>query len=154
MNVGMKILLSLSFFCVLLFLFWMFLSFRKPEKKEMKIGGNTLFVEVAETSMQQTKGLSGKRKLAENEGMIFVYPYPQQPTFWMYDMKFPIDILWVNERSIIGIEKNVSPESGTPALRLRRYKAPSAITSVVEVQAGWSEKHNITQGSNVEYWGE
>src|SRR3989304_8626088 len=154
MNVGMKILLSLSFFCVLLFLFWMFLSFRKPEKKEMKIGGNKLFVEVAQTSVQQTKGLSGRIFLGEDEGMVFVYPFPQQPTFWMYGMRFPIDILWVRDQSIIGIEKNVSPEFGTPVLELQRYKAPSAITAVIEVQAGWSEKHKITPGSEEEYWGE
>src|SRR5919107_4775309 len=76
----------------------------------VQIKGLNINVSLAETPEQQTKGLSIKNTLGENEGMLFVFDTPKKNSFWMKDMKFPIDIIWISSNhTIIHIEKSLSP---------------------------------------------
>src|SRR5215210_5980484 len=76
----------------------------------VKIKGFDINVSLAETPEQQTKGLSIKNNLSENEGMLFIFDAPKKNSFWMKDMKFPLDIVWINSNyGIIHIEKNLQP---------------------------------------------
>ncbi|WP_425354760.1 DUF192 domain-containing protein, partial [Listeria monocytogenes] len=54
-------------------------------------------------------GLSGRSSLGINSGMFFIFDYEHLPRFWMKDMQFPIDIVWINkDMKIIGVEKNLN----------------------------------------------
>ena len=81
-------------------------------KSEVILGGKTFSVEVADTNLLRERGLSGHKPLGEYEGMLFIFQKPDRYGFWMKDMLFSLDILWLDENyKIIHIEKNLSPKT-------------------------------------------
>lgn len=102
------------------------------ETTSIKIGSRTFIAEVANTEAKRTLGLSGRKSLQTNQGMLFVFDEPSQPGFWMKDMNFPIDIIWLDEnKKIIGIEKNLQPSSYPQV-----FYPPQKIKSVLEINSG------------------
>src|SRR3989344_3587537 len=77
----------------------------------VKIAGEKIHVMLALTPIEQQQGLSGRDGLKDDEGMLFVFANSGEHLFWMKDMKFPIDIIWLNDnREVIYIKKNARPE--------------------------------------------
>lgn len=105
--------------------------------------GNYISAELALTPAQWQKGLSGRKELKENQGMLFVFPESSYQSFWMKDMKFSIDIIWVDESfKIVGIEKNLPPCVD----KCPTYESPVPVKYVLEVNAGFSEKEKLKEG--------
>jgi uncharacterized membrane protein (UPF0127 family) len=78
------------------------------------IAGVRLSVEVADTPAERGRGLSGREMLPENSGMLFVFDTPGRYGFWMYGMKFPLDIIWIDERlRVVYFVENAQPISTT-----------------------------------------
>ena len=127
--------------------FSVFLLFspQKIEIKELSVDGKTFVVEIADTSYLQMKGLSGHKPLAENQGMFFVFPDQSIHSFWMKDMLFPLDIIWISQDlKISHIEKNLSPETYPTA-----YGTSTLSQYVLEISAGLTEKYNIKIGDSI-----
>lgn len=96
------------------------------------INGSKIRVEMADTLMKQAKGLSGRKSLGVGEGMLFLYAKPGFYSFWMKDMSFPIDIIWISEDyEIIDIASNIQPDSFP-----RTFAPQKASQYVLEVNAG------------------
>lgn len=110
--------------------------------KTLKIDEATLNIEVADTNIKRELGLSGKKGLAENEGLLFVFDIEGYYGFWMKDMNFAIDIAWLNKnKQIIYIESNVSPATYPQVFK------PSALALyVLETSANFFENHQIKIG--------
>lgn len=109
------------------------------------IANRKLTVDIADEPQEQMQGLSGKKNLKENEGMLFIFPAPTKPGFWMKEMKFSIDIIWINSKgSAVQINKNVSP-----ATFPKIFYPPSDIKYVLEISAGWSDKNKIKIGDAI-----
>jgi hypothetical protein len=106
---------------------------------EVKIGGVSVTAEIVSTAMARERGLSGRMALADNTGMLFVFPRDDRWGFWMKGMNFPIDIIWLDTAGkIITIAPSVSPQTypqvfypQTPA----RY--------VLELPAGFTTTHEL-----------
>ena len=128
----------------------------KSKKRESEISTNTtiikiadhrLTVEIADEPDEQARGLSSRESMAKNKGMLFVFSKLGKPGFWMKDMKFTIDIIWIKESGeIIGITKNISPNTFPEA-----FYPPSEIKYVLEVNAEWSDRNNIKIGDAVSF---
>ncbi len=75
--------------------------------------GDTIFnVDVVDTDTERTQGLSGRESLVEEEGMLFVFEKSGIYPFWMKDMSFPIDIIWIDENlKVVYIKENATPQS-------------------------------------------
>ena len=113
----------------------------------VKIGGQKIKVEVASTPEKQEKGLSGRKKLKENEGMLFVFDKSDQHFFWMKDMNFPIDIIWLDEGlSVIYIKKNVAPKSFPES-----FGPDKNAKYVLELISNFSEKNNLKEGDGAKF---
>lgn len=121
--------------------------FQLPEKLIVTVGSQEITAEHAHTPDQLTKGLSGRLHLDSNTGMLFTLPQTHVPRFWMKDMNFPLDIIWVREGRIVDISKNVPPPSGG---NLPLYSPGEPTDAVLEVNAGWTETHNINIGDKLE----
>lgn len=67
------------------------------ESLNISINKKELIVDVALTEEEQEKGLQGVKELKDNEGLLFVFPEPQQVSFWMKDTDIPLDIIFINE---------------------------------------------------------
>lgn len=109
------------------------------------IGGHELLVDVADTNEERMKGLSGRERLGENQGLLFIFDVSDLYGIWMKNMKFPIDILWVDEKfQVVDTRENVLPES-FPEI----FYPISPAKYVIEVPAGWVEKSGIKNGAMV-----
>ncbi len=88
-------------------------------------------------------------------GMLFDFVATQtvgKKQFWMIDMQFNLDMIWIANNKIIGIDKNVpAPPLGTPEEKLPRYPSPGPIEYALEVNTGWSDAHDIKIGDAVQF---
>lgn len=114
------------------------------------MNGLVLVADIAATDEQRTKGLSVKDRLGENEAMLFVFDNEAEHTFWMKNMKFPIDIIWLDsDKTIVHIEHNLQPCSFE--LLCPTYKPNVESLYVLETVGGFAEKHDIVKGTMVEF---
>lgn len=120
-----------------------------PVFGSIKIGKNELNVEIASTPQAIEQGLSGRREIG-SDGMLFAINPPRQTAFWMKDMLFPIDIIWISNSKITGIEKNVPmPQPDITDDKLPLYNSPSLVDFVLELPAGTTSDLKITLSSEV-----
>jgi uncharacterized protein len=78
----------------------------------VQIGRGEIVVEVADTDESRARGLSGRQSLGEDEGLLFVFETIGNHGFWMKEMHFPIDIIWLDEeKKVVHIESGVKPET-------------------------------------------
>jgi uncharacterized membrane protein (UPF0127 family) len=114
---------------------------------EISIGSNVFSVELATTTMEQARGLSFRTSLAEGTGMLFTFSSGVQ-NFWMKDMNFPIDMIWISGNKVAGFVKDAEPEPGVPLWKLTIYTSPNNVDKVLEVNAG-TVAHDDIQVGNV-----
>jgi uncharacterized protein len=119
-------------------------SHAAPEEgARVVIGGTSVRVELADTLDERVRGLSGRESLSEGEGMLFVFPEDGRYGFWMKDMNFSIDIIWLSSAGkVVHIAENVPPDS-YPA----SFQPAEPARYVLEVPAGFAKAHNIALGS-------
>ena len=115
----------------------------------VKIGDKTVNVILAETPSEQSKGLAIKETMNEDEGMFFIFDKPQKYSFWMKDMKFPIDIIWADPTGkIVHIEENLQP--CIFLLPCTSYSPDIDSLYVLEVVSNFTSKYNIKIGDKIE----
>lgn len=104
-------------------------------------------VELAKTEEEIQKGLSNRASLEPDQGMLFVFNEPKIYKFWMRDMQFPLDMIWINNDKIVGIEKNIPANFNheNPIF----YSPPEPAQYMLEVNAGFAEANNINIGNTV-----
>ena len=67
----------------------------------LEIQGHKVTAEVAATEPARTVGLMHRRILPENRGMLFVFPYSAQQSFWMMNTYIPLSIAFIDEDGTI-----------------------------------------------------
>jgi uncharacterized membrane protein (UPF0127 family) len=106
-----------------------------------------LEVEVANTRASRELGLTGREGMQDDEGMLFVFDSPGRYGWWMKDMKFSVDIIWINENgTVVSIERNLSPDTYP-----KTYMNQADASYVLEVNAGLAEKFGLYLGSRVKF---
>jgi uncharacterized membrane protein (UPF0127 family) len=114
----------------------------------VKIDDMNITALVALTPEEQSTGLAIKESMKENEGMLFVFDTPKKYSFWMKDMKFPIDIIWVDSnKKIVHIEDNLQP--CLFLLPCPSYTPTADSLYVLEVVSNFTNKHDIRIGDKV-----
>src|SRR3989304_6446445 len=76
--------------------FFLFFFNKATAPAQVVIAGTTINVEIAQTEAEREQGLSGHKPLADDEGMLFIFDKPGYHGFWMKDMLFSIDIIWIS----------------------------------------------------------
>jgi uncharacterized protein len=113
----------------------------------LRVGDQVFTAEVAEERPQQAQGLSGRNCLGKDRAMLFVYDRPGDYCFWMKDMRFPIDIVWLDEKKrITTIAANVNPDTYPHV-----FCPETPANYVVEVAAGIANAHNWQSGAQFEF---
>ncbi|MCX6796303.1 MAG: DUF192 domain-containing protein, partial [Candidatus Falkowbacteria bacterium] len=95
------------------------------------------------------RGLSYQKTLGENGGMLFIFPDYQVRSFWMKDMNFPLDIIWIKDDKIVKISANLAPEGNQPK---NIYSSDEPVNYVLEVNAGFCGKNKIKIGEQIQYF--
>lgn len=115
------------------------------ETPTVTIARTTFSVTVADTDSERQQGLSGVPGLPEGAGKLFLFDVPGQPAFWMKDMRFSIDIVWIDAHwKVIDISEHLSPDTYPQTFAPR---AP--VRYVLEVPAGTVDSRGISIGDEV-----
>lgn len=111
-------------------------------------------VELAVTWQEQAQGLSGRAELAAGSGMLFVWEQESRRSFWMPDMNFPLDLVWINgDCTIVEITRDAPPQApGQSRSELPRYIVDD-VQYVLEINAGESAQYAINPGDRVAFGG-
>lgn len=117
--------------------------------RTMQVGQAIIEVEVADTVSKRAQGLSGRKYMDQNHGMIFIFEEPSKYTFWMKDTLIPLDFIWIANGKVVEITNNVDIELGKRDTELSRYTPINPVDSMIEMNAGWVEKNNIKVGDSV-----
>lgn len=117
-----------------------------PLAASITIRDQQVQLEIARSETEKAKGLGDRDSLAWGQGMLFEYSAPGFPRFWMKDMRFDIDIVWIREFRIVDISHRVKhfPEGPGPTIQPRELA-----DTVLEVPAGFAQAHRWRLGDRV-----
>lgn len=117
---------------------------------QIKVNNTLIKVEVADTAAERSKGLSGRDNLAEDAGMLFVFPESKKYQFWMKGMKFPLDLIFIQNSQVVDFISGSSPPSaGQDDTSLTIYEPTVPIDMLLETNSGFAGKNNIKVGDRV-----
>ena len=120
---------------------------RSPAKR-VCIRGTCIRAEVAATQDARTRGLMFRKGMAEDKGMLFVFDTEAPYAFWMKNMHFPLDILWIDHnKKIVHVYQNALPCKDV----CKNLAPPQPAQFVLEVPAGFVAKHGVATGERVDF---
>ena len=103
-------------------------------------------VELADNEAEREQGLMYRESMDENAGMLFLMDSEEIQSFWMKNTIIPLDIIYVDsDRYIVSIHKNCKPYS------LDNIRSLKPALYVVEVNAGYCERHSVTVGDIISF---
>ncbi|MDI6740182.1 MAG: DUF192 domain-containing protein [Candidatus Edwardsbacteria bacterium] len=118
----------------------------RPGRTRIMIGQAPLWVEIADDNETRTQGLMFRKTMPEDEGMLFVFEYPQPLSFWMKNTYLPLDIAFVSsDYRILNIL------SMKPLDEVLRYTSAGAALYAIETNQGWFEKHGVKAGDRIRF---
>ena len=116
-------------------------------QKQAMLGSTVYTLDIADTHVLQEKGLSFRESLSPQTGMLFIFHTPDVYQFWMKDMKFAIDIIWLDEnKKVVYIEEFVDPSTYPQSF------GPETPTQyVIEIPAGDTTKVGLKVGDLINF---
>ncbi|MCL4436545.1 MAG: DUF192 domain-containing protein [Thaumarchaeota archaeon] len=123
------------------------LGFTEPVKEaQVDVNGKKIQVEIADTQDKRSLGLSLRDSLPKDHGMLFIFDDEGIYSFWMKNMEFNLDIIWINSAgTVVHVEKNLKP-----CLEIcPSYESEKPARYVLEVNSGVSDELGIREGATV-----
>jgi len=105
-----------------------------------------LKVEVADTPERQAQGLMFRKGLAEDEGMVFLFPGPTAGGFWMKNTLIPLSIAFFNREGVILRILDMEPCRADPC---PVYYPGVVYQGALEVNQGWFRRRSLKEGARV-----
>lgn len=131
-------------------------SSAKPAKQKgyttVSVRNLTISAKVVSKASDREKGLSGVDSMPLSQGMLFVFEKPGGYVFWMKNMKFALDMVWIDQnKKIIDMTFDVPPEPGKSDDQLHRYQARGNSLYVLEINAGLARLNGLQIGDSVNF---
>ncbi len=105
---------------------------------------------LAKKESDQETGLSNRNSLAQDQGMLFVFERKDYYQFWMKNMKFPIDMIYINDNKVVYVFDDVKPPTITKNVAgMTIYRPNDPANFVLEVNSGIAKKYNIKPGTTI-----
>ena len=117
------------------------------EYSQIKIGSQEIKAEVVDNEAARIKGLSERDSIDNNGGMLFVFEKPDIYPFWMKDMKFATDIIWIKDKKIVEIVKDAQPP--TAEGKTISYTPRAQADLVLETVAGFCDENGVKIGDDI-----
>ncbi len=144
----MKKVLLLLILLIILVISFIFLNYQNEKTPLATINNHVFNLEIAKTDKERKIGLAKYKNIPQNFGMLFPFEKPDYYSFWMKNMKFPIDIIFIRNNKIIKIFANVpAPKSDNQQLPI--YTPDQVSDTVLEINAGLSDKYNFQENGSV-----
>lgn len=142
----MKRIISVGVLTIFLSTVWYYLY--HPLHSTVTINDHTFSVDMAVTPQEKEKGLGYRNSLPTDHGMLFVWDHKEVFPFWMKGMRFPIDIIWIDQTTIVDISTNIPIPTGS---YYPIYHPRTPVDKVLEVNAGLTASYVIQIGDTVSF---
>lgn len=121
----------------------------------VRVGAAEFAVEPAVTPAQRIQGLSGRQVLAARNGMLFIFEQAGKYTFWMKEMRFALDLVWIGAGcTVVDLTRNAPPPAPAQTLdELPLYLPVSPARYVLEINAGEADLVGLLPGDPVGFSG-
>jgi uncharacterized membrane protein (UPF0127 family) len=107
---------------------------------------------IAKTDEERSRGLAKFDTIKENEGMLFIFDVPGRYSFYMKDMKFNIDIIFLDQNKIVvDLYKNVKFQDYKNPYDYEAYKPNFNSKYTIELKEGEVEKNGIKIGDYIDF---
>jgi len=132
---------------------------QKPESvssvlnvKEVTLpGGQKIAAEVMMLDLDMARGMMFRDSLAPDRGMLFFHAQPGNYAYWMYQVRIPLDIVWMDStRRIVEISAN-TPPCKTKASECPSYGGKATAQYVLELAGGMAAKYGLQQGQIISF---
>lgn len=143
----MKISLLILGILIVFILIFIKIDYLNPKLPTTEINGHVFSLYLAKTPQEQEEGLAKFNKIDKNQGMLFLFQKQDYHSFWMKNMQFPIDIIFINKNKIVDIFQKVPVAVGE---NLPTYTTKAKADKVLEINSGLSNEYKIKIGDNVE----
>lgn len=120
--------------------------------KTIKINEQTFDIEIADSDERRIKGLSERESLDKNKGMLFVFEEKAKHSFWMKNVNFPLDIIFISDNKIVDISKNAQPQAEDSA-NIPIITPQEDANFVLEINGGLSDEYGFETGNEVIFEG-
>ena len=111
--------------------------------------GEEIPVEVADTLKKRSLGLGKRTSLKKGWGMLFIFEKRKPYRFWMEDMQFPLDIIWLDNHRIVHIIHNAKPANSRYETKV--MTSPVPVNFVLEIAAGRAAKLQLKTGQRMKF---
>jgi uncharacterized membrane protein (UPF0127 family) len=109
--------------------------------------GTRILAETMTRQMDLTRGLMFRDSLAQDRGMLFIHGKQQRWQYWMYNVRFPLDVIWMDrERRIVEIVRNTQPCKEAKSSDCPRYGGAAEALYVLELNAGGAARQGLKVG--------
>lgn len=103
-------------------------------------------IEIADNDYKRARGLMFRKSIPDNAGMLFIHDHEDILSFWMKNTYISLDMIFVNaEKKVVTIHRHTEP------LKEWNYTSTKPATYVIEVNAGFCNKHGIKEGNIISY---
>jgi uncharacterized membrane protein (UPF0127 family) len=107
-----------------------------------------VYLTIVNTPRERERGLMYQTGLAEDEGMLFVFPKEQEHPFWMKNTPLSLDMIFLNAANeVVGVVTDAPPFSEEQ----QTVKKPSLYT--IELRAGSAKRLGVREGNKVVFGG-
>jgi uncharacterized membrane protein (UPF0127 family) len=109
--------------------------------------GISIPVSIADTPIARARGLSGTQSLPQGTGKLFIFDTPDVYGFWMKDMRYSLDIVWIDSAwQVVGVTLDVAPETYPTT-----FFPPSAVQYVLELNTGDTSVDTLSVGTKLTF---
>lgn len=117
----------------ILFLVFSYNEKATPFPRAVTLDGRSYTLELARTDTARARGLGGRSSLCDTCAMLFIFDTTEKHPFWMKDMQFPLDIVWLEDDRVVSVARNIPFDSQ----EILRPEVPA--NRVLELRAGGAE---------------
>ena len=122
-------------------------ALKAPTTYRVTVGSTIVYAEAADTPAKREMGLMNRTYLNQDAGMLFIFPTPQQQSFWMKNMRIPLDIVFITaDNHVLEIYASVPPCTSDPCTL---YTSSAPIKYALEVNSGFCARNGILSGDPV-----
>ncbi|MDX2149424.1 MAG: DUF192 domain-containing protein [Bryobacteraceae bacterium] len=113
--------------------------------------GQKIKAEVQVSDIEIARGMMFRESIAPDRGMLFIHQRPSVYTYWMYQVKIPLDIIWMDANRVIVEIKENAPPCATKASECPSYGGAAPSQYVLELAGGMASKYGLKPGQRLSF---
>lgn len=118
----------------------------EKQTRTITVADKKIEVEIAQSPEQRQQGLGNRTSLPKDQGMLFLFPRKDYYRFWMKDMRFSLDFLWIDQNVIVDLTQNISEID-----QKKNYQPKFPVDKVLELNAGFIKENQVKIGDQVNF---